>query len=153
MLSLKKLTAVFATLTLLGGLVVIAIADETANQTVEIVVPQIISVSATGGTVQLTIVDVDTEVNDSTSADLTYTNNTATNKKITAKGDSIPSGITMKVQVGSGTQVTLSTSDADVTSPFSQTKATEDITYTASASATAASTTHSILVTYTITDG
>ena len=153
MLNLKKLTAVFAALTLLGGLVVIAaMADTTADQTVAIVVPSIISVSVSGGTVTLTIVDVDVEVSDSTTGDLTYVNNTGDNKKVSAKGDDIPSTITLKVQVGSETQITLLETDLQVVPSFGKTKTTEDITYTASASATAPVDTTNIVVTYTIAD-
>ena len=153
MLNLKKLTAVFAALTLLGGLVVIAMAAENDSQLVNIVVPSIVSVSVTGGTVQLDIVDVDVEVSDSDSADLTYVNNTGTGKKVSAKGDSIPSGITLKVEVADGSgQKTLTTSDQEVVGSFTQTKASKDITYTASASASASIQTHGITVTYTIAD-
>jgi len=154
MLNLRKLTAGLAALTLLVGSAAIAMAATTANQTVSIVVPELVLVGVSGGTVTLNITEVDTEVSDSTSADITYVNNTTSSKKITAKADSIPTGITFKVEVADGTgQITLTTTDQDVTNSFTQTKATKDITYTASAAANAEATTHNITVTYTITDG
>ncbi len=54
MLNLKKLTAVFAALTLLGGLVVIAMADETADQSVTVTV-ELINEITTSGILTLTI--------------------------------------------------------------------------------------------------
>ena len=152
MLNLKKLTAGLAALTLLFGSVAIAIAATTTNQTVSIVVPELVSVSVSGGTVTLNITEVDTEVSNSTAADITYVNNTTRSKKITAQANLIPTGITFKVEVEGGQQITLATSDQDVTDSFSQTKATKDITYTAKAAANAEATTHNITVTYTITD-
>ena len=152
MLNLKKLTAIFAALALLGGLAVIAMAGTSDTQLVNIVVPSIVSVSVSGETVELPIVDVDVEVSDSTTADLTYVNNTTTGKKVSAKGDAIPTGITLKVKVGTEDEITLTTGDLQVVGSFTQTKATEDITYTASAAQNAAVQTHGITVTYTIAD-
>lgn len=153
MLSLKKLIAVFAALAILGGLAVVAMAATTADQAVAIVVPSIVYVNIVGGTVTLNIADIDVAVSDSTTGDLIYAHNTEVNKKVSAKGGSIPTGITLTVQVADGSgPITLTTGDQQVVGSFAKTKATKDITYTASASVNAAITTHNITVTYTITD-
>ena len=103
MLNLKKLLVIFAALTLLGGLAVIAMAGDTANQSVSITVPDFNEVSVSSGvSIAMTLnTNKDGIEGSDDSTNLIYTTN-GSSKKITAYLQAAIGGITLKISISDG---------------------------------------------------
>jgi len=137
------------------------LAATTANHTVTVTIPTINDVALTGGNLTLTFVaptagSDPADVSDTTTCDLNWSNNQAS-QKITVVSNVASPVATLKVTAGtvtggtSGGQLTLSTTAQDFVTAVSAGTGTCDLEYVASATAglTAGSDVHT--VTYTIT--
>ncbi len=103
MLNIKKLTAVFASLTLLAGLAVIAMAGDTANQSVSITVPDFNEVSVSSGVSIAMALNTNKDgiEGSDNSTNLIYTTN-GSSKNITAYLQAAIGGITLEISINDG---------------------------------------------------